>query len=417
MKTVFLLSLLCVSHSNALRLGVDNCSEQILQKIINSKGKPCVWGLVTNQTGFDSHGVRTVKVLQDRGATIRAIFAPEHGYHGKVVAGVHVADTIDEQTNIPILSLYKKNISSTLNSTTNSLVDPKVLDEIDGFMIDLQDCGMRHYTYISALYQIMNQAQVSKKKVLVLDRPNPLGVYAEGPLVDDALRSYVSIAPVALRHGLTIGEFARYCNKYFFNDAVDLQVIPITGYQPTDGLKKLAAALSPNIASLDSCKGYSFLGLLGEVDPIDVGVKTPKAFCCIALPKTIDFADHQWESLQQLLQNFGVVSTRYEYMSGTKNQPCVGLHIVINDINKLKAFTLFLAILEFFKKAGVNLTFSALFDKAIGTSAVQSWHKGKLSRKELDQRIENELQSFLEKRKKILIYPSIRIANPAVAHK
>lgn len=399
-----LLVLLSVHTISALRLGIDNCSAQIVQKITNAKGKPCVWGLVTNQTGLDSNGVRTVKVLQDRGAKILAIFVPEHGYHGKVVAGVQVADTVDEQTNIPILSLYKKNIASSLNATTNTLIDPKILNEIDGFIIDLQDCGMRHYTYISALYQVMNQASVSKKKVLVLDRPNPLSGCVEGPIVDDSLRSYISIAPVALRHGLTMGEFARYCNKYFFNDEVDLQVIPMTGYQRTDGLKELAAALSPNIASIDSCKGYSFLGLLGEIDPIDVGVKTPLSFYCIALPKTIEFKEQQWESLQQLLKNFGIASTRYEYMSGTRNQLCSGLQIVINDINKLKAFTLFLAILEFFKKAGVTLTFSGSFDKAVGTSKIQAWHKGKLSRKELDAVIDKDVKSFLEKSNKIIIY-------------
>lgn len=401
-----LLILLSVHTIGAFRLGVDNCSAQILQKITNGKGKPCVWGLVTNQTGLDSNGTRTVKVLQDRGATIRAIFAPEHGYHGKIVAGVQVTDAVDEQTNIPILSLYKKNIASTLNATTNCLIDPKVLSEIDGFIVDLQDCGMRHYTYISALYQILNQALVSKKKVLVLDRPNPLAGCVEGPLVDDSLRSYISIAPVALRHGLTMGEFARYCNKYFFNDEVDLQVIPMTGYQRTDGLKELAAALSPNIASIDSCKGYSFLGLLGEIDPIDVGVKTAHSFCCIALPKIIELKEQQWESLQQLLKNFGITSTRYEYMSGTKNQVCSGLRIIINDIHTLKAFTLFLAILEFFKKAGVKLTFSNLFDKAVGTCKIQAWHKGQLSRKELDAAIAKDEKAFLEKSHKIIMYKS-----------
>lgn len=409
MRVIFILftSAFAVSSyaRELLRLGIDNCYPHMLQKI--TKGNQGIWGLVTNQTGLDSHGVRTVKVLQARGISIRAIFAPEHGYHGKVVAGIHVADTVDEHTNIPVLSLYTKGIATNLNATTNSLVDPQVLQEINGFIVDLQDCGMRHYTYISALYQVMNQANVSKKIVVVLDRPNPLGARIEGPLVEPDLRSYISIAPIPLRYGLTMAELARYYNKYFFNGEVNLHIIRMTGYRRTDGLTKLVAPLSPNIASIDSCRGYSFLGLLGEIDPFDVGVKTPYAFCCIALPQSVSVSAQNWESLEQLLAKAGVMTERYEYISGTKKQLCKGVRITIADINKLKAFSLFLAIIELFKEAGVPLTFSGSFDKAVGTRMVQAWFNGQLSKQELENPIALELDRFIERAKPLLLYEPV----------
>src|SRR5207249_6044556 len=143
--------------------------------------------------------------------------------------------------------------------------------ELDCLVFDIQDSGMRHYTYISTLLNTMKIAAEYKKPYIVLDRPNPLGGMMQGPLVQPDLISFISIAPIPLRHGMTIGELAHYFNGHILEKSAILHVIPMHDYNRMNGFAgTFLHQLSPNLLSLQSCYGYSFLGLLGEVEPFDV---------------------------------------------------------------------------------------------------------------------------------------------------
>ncbi|MES2181763.1 MAG: exo-beta-N-acetylmuramidase NamZ domain-containing protein, partial [Pseudomonadota bacterium] len=134
-------------------------------------------------------------------------------------------------------------------------------------MFDIQDSGMRHYTYISTLYHAMKVAAQYNKQMVIFDRPNPLGARMEGPVVTQQLKSFISIAQVPLRHGMTVGELAWYFNKYELEKPAELHVVRMHGYDRRARFvaqNELAQPLSPGLRTEQACYGYSFLGLLGE---------------------------------------------------------------------------------------------------------------------------------------------------------
>jgi len=268
----FLVCFCIVPIFSKYQLGLEALSDSSICTIRNLRV-----ALVTNQTGKDMQGRRNIDILLARGLKFTCILTPEHGLDGSVPAGAAVPDSKDQKTGIPVLSLY--------GHGTGKVISKKILDNIDIFLIDLQDCGMRHFTYISTLYKVLESAADYNKKVIVLDRPNPLGDVMDGPLVEHDLLSFVSIASIPVRHGMTIGELALYFNTYVLKRRARLQVVPMQNYDRVCGLcGTLPAPLSPNIASLQSCYGYSFLGLLGEFKPFEIGIKVKRPFQVIMLP-------------------------------------------------------------------------------------------------------------------------------------
>ena len=149
--------------------------------------------------------------------------------------------------------------------------------------------------------------------------------------------------------------------------------MPMASYQRrVDPQQELLAPLSPNIASQRSCHGYSFLGLLGELDGVDVGVGTNLAFQVLALPKERGMDDEQWLRLAALMENYAVMTDQIEYFSPHKKRACRGLRIHIADINTLQAFPLFLDVLDFLHEQRSGIQFSPYFDKAVGTSRIRT---------------------------------------------
>jgi uncharacterized protein YbbC (DUF1343 family) len=176
-------------------LGVENISAAACKKIMPEKESAWNVGLLTNQSGIDTHGVRTVEKLIACGCCVRYIFAPEHGLQG-IAAERDVHDSVDSITKVPIISLY--------GNGSGKMIAPEHMRQLDIVLFDMQDSGMRHYTYISTLLQSMKVAAEYDTPFVVLDRPNPLGGLMQGPLVDEGLLSFISIASVPLRHGMTI---------------------------------------------------------------------------------------------------------------------------------------------------------------------------------------------------------------------
>lgn len=198
-------------------------------------------GIVTNQTGVTSSFVPLVDALAQRGdVRVAALFAPEHGLRGDRPAGATVASYIDEKTGLPVYSLY----GATRRPTAEMLAG------VDVLLFDIQDVGDRAYTYVSTMAYAMQGAKDHGKEFWVLDRPNPVGGMAvEGPVLEPEFESFIGLYPIAMRHGMTVGELARLFNDRF-GIGVRLRVIPMNGWHramiwPDTGLRWVQT--SPNV--------------------------------------------------------------------------------------------------------------------------------------------------------------------------
>ena len=233
-------------------------------------------GLVTNHTGLTREGRPTIDALHTApGVTLAALFGPEHGIRGEFDQPT-VADSVDAQTGLPIYSLYG----------TRTQPSPEQLKDLDTLVFDIQDIGCRFYTYLSTLGNILEAADEYKKRIVVLDRPNPItGMHPEGPLADGDKLAFVAYHPVPIRHGLTFGELARllHAEKQL---SCPLEIIPNEGWRRGDwydatGL--LWTNPSPNMRRLSAAALYPGVGLL-EMTNVSVGRGTDTPFEIFGAP-------------------------------------------------------------------------------------------------------------------------------------
>ena len=239
----------CKAKSNELILGCEQFSAYLPQL----QGKKVA--IVTNQTGvFFSKSTTLEKIhivdflMQNSSLEIKKIFAPEHGFRGTDNAGEIVKDGKDVKTNLPIISLYGKNKKPTAEQ----------LADIDVIIFDIQDVGVRFYTYISTLHYVMEAAAENGKKVIVFDRPNPNNYYIDGPVLDKKFASFVGMHPVPVVYGMTIGEYAKMINgeKWLKNKIqCYLKVIPLKNYKRTNTYS-LPVKPSPNLPNDDAINLY-----------------------------------------------------------------------------------------------------------------------------------------------------------------
>lgn len=225
-------------------------------------------GLVTNPTGVDSHLVSDIDILHNApNVQLVALYGPEHGVRGSAHAGDAVAGNTDERTHLPVYSLFGKT-----RVPTDSM-----LQGIDVLVYDIQDVGCRSFTYISTLYNIMKAAVKHHIKVVVLDRPNPLGgEKMEGNLVEDDCVSFVSQFRVPYVYGLTPGEVALLLNgEGMLGGRCDLTVVKMKGWKrrmtyADTGLPWVLS--SPHIPEASTAPFYSITGIIGELTSISIGV-------------------------------------------------------------------------------------------------------------------------------------------------
>lgn len=233
-------------------------------------------GLVTNHTGLDRAGNATIDLLSKaEGVTLVALFSPEHGIRGAL--DEKVTDGKDEKTGLPVYSLYGPRRKPTA----------ELLQGIDTLVYDVQDIGCRFYTYISTLGLILEAGAENKIKVIVLDRPNPIGgVAIAGPIRDHVPESsFVAWHDLPVRHGLTVGELARMFKDERKID-VDLEVVKCTGWKRSDYFDKTGLTWtnpSPNMRSLTQALVYPGIGLL-ETTNVSVGRGTDQPFEWIGAP-------------------------------------------------------------------------------------------------------------------------------------
>ena len=214
----------------------------------------CV-GVITNQTGVTSRLEPVVDAIKrNHKICIKAIYSPEHGLRGDRPAGSYVASYTDERTGLPVYSLY--------GATRHP--NAQMLAGVDVLLFDIQDVGDRAYTYVSTMAYAMQAAKEFGKEIWVLDRPNPIGGMVEGPVLQEKYRSFIGLYPIAMRHGMTVGELARLFNDHFGIGA-RLRVITMRGYNhamlwPDTGLQWVQT--SPNIPEWDTAIVYPGTGLI-----------------------------------------------------------------------------------------------------------------------------------------------------------
>jgi len=242
---MFIVSFLFLGCS--VNTGLDNANKQDFSMF---KGKKV--GIVTNHTAKNADGKHIVDLIDEAGITIQAIYAPEHGFRGVADAGEHVNDNIDQKTGAPIYSLYGK-----INKPT-----PEILKGVDVLIFDIQDIGARFYTYISTMGYIMEAGAENNIPVYILDRPNPIGRIAEGPIIEQEFFSGVGRYPIPIRHGMTVGELASMIKDKAWikaTDKLELHIIKVKGWDPNKpytATKQNWINPSPNIRNLNEALVY-----------------------------------------------------------------------------------------------------------------------------------------------------------------
>lgn len=261
-----LTAMCCSAKEKTVLLGAER--QELYSKLLEGKRV----GLFTNQTGVNRKLERTAEILR-KNFKMSAIFVPEHGLYGAVKAGEEFESSFYKE--IPVFSLYGAARRPT----------GEMLEAVDIICVDIQDIGIRHYTYTSSLAYIMQEAAKADKEVLVFDRPNPLGGRMEGPILKKEWSSFIGLYQLPLRHGLTIGEFARYINDTE-NINCRLHVIPMDNWQRQmdwNATKLPWVMTSPLIPTAATGYMYGITGVTGDTN-LSVGVGTSKPFYFVGAP-------------------------------------------------------------------------------------------------------------------------------------
>jgi len=280
-KNTYLLSIVLVfiffSCKSSTNKAVNPDKQSVTQKILPGAYNLTAYlhllknkhvAIVSNQTS-EINSVHLVDTLLNKGVNIVKVFAPEHGFRGQAAAGEHVADSKDKRTGLSIISLYGKHKKPTSADLQN----------VEIIVFDIQDVGVRFYTYLSTLHYVMEAAAEQNIPVIVLDRPNPNSGYIDGPVMKDAHKSFVGLHPVPIVYNMTIGEYARMINgeKWLKNGIqTDLTVIPVKNYRRNDTYI-LPVKPSPNLPNHQAVRLYPSLCLFEGTD-VSVGRGTDFPF-------------------------------------------------------------------------------------------------------------------------------------------
>jgi len=279
-------------------------------------------GLITNHTGLTLEGVSAIDAFHHApGLDLVRLFSPEHGIRG--LLDEKVSDSVDDRTGLPIVSLYG----------TRQRPAPEHLKGLDTLVFDIQDIGCRYYTYISTLGNCLEEAARAGLRFVVLDRPNPIGGTAvEGPISDDDQRSFMAWHPMPVRHGMTVGEIARFFNQERAIGA-NLTVIRVEGWERRQWLDQTGLYWtnpSPNMRSLTQAALYPGVGLL-ETTNLSVGRGTDTPFEMVGAP-WLDGRAFAMAMNRQGLPGVRFVPVRFVPRSSVfSGERCVGVNILIVD--------------------------------------------------------------------------------------
>lgn len=373
----------CIAEAKELQTGAQQLVTQPDISPVELKAKQIA--LVVNQSSIvgDTH---LLELLLQQDLTVKTVFSPEHGFRGTADAGAKVDNSIDPQTGVAVLSLYGKNKKPTAET----------LKDIDLLIFDLQDVGVRYYTYLSTLHYVMEAAAEQNIPLLVLDRPNPNGAYVDGPVLDKDYQSFVGLHPIPLLHGMTLGELALMIKgEGWINKAEQLKlyVLPVKNYQ-RDMPYDLPVRPSPNLPNTQAVALYPSLGFF-EATPLSIGRGT-------------DFPFQVLGYTNPPLGNFAfspVAKAGAALNPPLKNQLVLGL-----DLRSVKAGGLDLSYLiqaqRLFAKHQLKLFNSPDFmDKLSGSHKLRQQIEQGWSEAQIRQSWQSELIKFRQQRQPYLLYP------------
>jgi uncharacterized protein YbbC (DUF1343 family) len=378
------------AQASGARVGIDVWSERGFAPLAGKR-----IGLISNLTGRNNRGRLTAQVLRAQSAVdLVAIFSPEHGFLS--IEEGNVESTTDNASGLPIYSLY-----GDVRRPTSEM-----LNGLDGLVFDIQDIGTRFYTYATTMAYAMEEAAAQGLPFVVLDRPNPIaGNYVQGPLLDEGELSFVGYAPIPLRHGMTMGELARYFNEERGIGA-DLTVVEVAGWRRTDwydatGLQWVNP--SPNIRNLVEATLYPAVGPL-ETTNVSVGRGTEEPFEWFGAP-WIDAS-----KLAEALNAAALPGVRFVPRDRTPvasiqaGKLCHGVDLILTDRDAfaagLTAITLAATLHELYSETWDVESFPRLW----GRPEVVDQLRSGLSPTEIAATWEADLIKFLGIRERYLIY-------------
>jgi len=318
-------------RNGSVRSGIDILEAHDFEPLRAAQGKKRI-GLLTNQTGVDSQGRRTIDVLaQAPGISLQAIFSPEHGVTGTLDT-TDISNSKDAVTGVPVYSVY----GGTDAARRPSL---EILRNLDAIVVDIQDAGARFYTYETTLGYFLEAAAKAGIEVVVLDRPNPItGSFVQGPVADPGKESFTNYFALPVRHGMTMGELAKLFNGER-NINARLAVIPMEGWMRGDWYDSTGLAWinpSPNLRSLTEAALYPGVALV-EGTNVSVGRGTDTPFELVGAP---------WIKARELAQHLNareISGVRFLPVSFTPSasnysgQKCDGVNILLTERNSFDA--------------------------------------------------------------------------------
>lgn len=344
-------------------------------------------GVLANQASLVSNE-NLVDFLHGKKINIVCIFSPEHGFRGTADAGEQVSNSVDEKTGIAIKSLY--------DGKTGKPSD-EVMKTIDVVVFDLQDVGVRYYTYIYTMARMMDACASNKVKMIVLDRPNPNGKYVDGPVLNRQYRSAVGWLPIPIVYGMTLGELAQMINgEKWLPDGkqCDLTVIKCKNYSRKT-LYRLPIAPSPNLPNMRSVYLYPSLCLF-EATPVSLGRGTDFPFQTYGHP---DMKGYRF-------------SFTPKSRNGAKNPPqinqlCYGVDLRTSPSNRklLKKGVNLSYLIDAYRNLNLgDAFFTAFFEKLIGVGYVRQMIEDGKSANEIKAKWKTDVKNFKLRRKPYLLY-------------
>lgn len=342
--------------------------------------------VMSNQTGVvgDLH---LVDMLIDEGVNVVGIFSPEHGFRGTADAGEHVESSIDEKTGTPIWSLY---------GSSGGKPSADKMQEFDVLLFDLQDVGLRFYTYYASMARLMDACSEHNKKMIVFDRPNPNGMYVDGPILDMKHKSGVGWLPIPVVHGMTLGELALMINgENWLPDGrqCDLTVIPMENYDHQTRYD-LPIFPSPNLPNIHSIYLYPSTCLF-EGTVVSLGRGTPYPFEVYGHP---DYTGSDF--------SFTPLSVPGAKNPPLLNQLCYGVDLreLPNEEIIEKGFDLSYVIDAYNNLNIGDKFFTSFFEKLVGVDYIRQDIMAGKSADEIKAKWSNDVEEFLLQRKPYLLY-------------
>ena len=348
------------------------------------KGKKVA--LLSNHTGMVGNE-HVLDIMLDKGVNVTTIFSPEHGFRGTADAGEHVSSGVDEKTGIPIASLY---------DGKSRTPKKEVMDNIDIIVTDIQDVGLRYYTYYCTMVDLMNAAITYGKEFMVLDRPNPNGMYVDGPILDMKYESGVGRLPITVVHGMTLGEIANMANgEGWLKDGkkVPLTVIKCKNYTHQTRYE-LPVAPSPNLPNKHSIYLYPSTCYF-EATPVSLGRGTDKPFQVYGHPDMKGYS----------------FSFTPRSIDGAKNPPqldklCHGVDLTGIPDEEIIARGINLEyVIDAYNNLGIgDKFFTSFFEKLIGNGEIRKMIEEGKSADEIKATWKGDVEKFKKQRKPYLLY-------------